>query len=91
MQYLLESREYPHLSEHDFSSQNELADAVGMSRTRVEQFLYLLRIPGDLRVRLKEKAGLTEGELRLLTKMDGAAMRAAAGRLLGMVKMAQAG
>ena len=72
------------LSEHTFSNQHTLADAVGMSRTRVQQFLYLLRIPVDLRGRLKQMPGLTEADLRPLTKMEPVNMRAAAGRLLGM-------
>jgi hypothetical protein len=54
-----------------------------MSRVRVQQYLYLLRIPVDLRRRLRALPGLTEGELRPLTQMDGRATRLAVGRLTG--------
>jgi hypothetical protein len=79
------------LAERNFSSQDRLADYVGLSRTRVEQFLYLLRIPADLRARLKVMAGLTEGELRPLTKMDARRQTAAVGRLLGVAAVRKAG
>jgi hypothetical protein len=71
------------LWEERFHSQYKLADDVGMSRVRVQQYFYLLRIPVDLRGRLKTVPGLTEGELRPLTRMDGRVMRLAVGGMAG--------
>jgi hypothetical protein len=62
------------LWEQKFHSQYKLADDVGMSRVRVQQYLYLMGIPADLRRRLRTVPGLTEEELRPLTQMDGRAM-----------------
>jgi len=50
-----------------------------------------LRIPVDLRHRLNEIPGLTEGELRPLTKMNERRQRAAVRWLLGMRRIAKAG
>ena len=57
---------------------------------RVQQFLYLFRIPDDLRVRLKDMPGVTEGELRPLTQMDPMAIRAAVERMAGRRGLAKA-
>jgi hypothetical protein len=73
------------LLEERFNSQGKLADDIGLSRTRVEQFLYLLRIPIDLRSQLKQMPGVTEVKLRPLTKMDGQVQRGAVERMLGMM------
>jgi len=55
---------------------------LGISRTRAIQFLNLMRIPVDLRERLKGMEGVTEGRLRRVVQMDGTGMRMAVG---GMV------
>ena len=68
-----------------------LADKLGISRTRAIQFLNLMRIPSDLRGRLRKMADLTEARLRPMVQMDSAGMRAAVGRLLGFGAMAKAG
>ena len=62
-----------------------------ISKSRVLQFLALLRIPAHLRVQLKQMTGLTEGELRPLTKMDARRQSTAVGRLLGTGMTAKAG
>ena len=67
-----------------------LAADYGISKSRVLQFLGLLKIPADLRVHLKTVPGLTEGELRAVVRMEPAATRVAVGRLLGMGMMAKA-
>jgi len=70
-----------------------VADRLGISRTRTIQFLNLLRIPVDLRGRLKGMTEMTEARLRVIVQMDPAAMRVAVGRLLGpgMMAVAKAG
>lgn len=72
------------LGKNGFWGQRTLSCELGMSRTRIQQFLYLFRIPVDLRVRLKAMPELTEGELRPLTKMDGQRQRLVARQLLGV-------
>ena len=64
-------------------SHKALSLELGVDRTRVQQFLYLFRIPVDLRVRLKGMPGVTEGELRSLRQMDMGRQRVAVERLLG--------
>lgn len=59
-----------------------LATDYGISKSRVLQFLALLRIPGDLRVRLKRMQWLTEGELRRIVRLDGPRQRVVVERML---------
>lgn len=67
------------------------SDDLGVVKSRVIQFLNLLRFPAELRVRLKKNPNVAEGQLRPFTRMNPAAMRAAVGRLLGMGTAAKAG
>lgn len=68
-----------------------LAGEFRLSKSRVLQFLALLRIPVDLRVLLKDIPGLTEGELRRIVRMKPIEQRVAIRRLLGMGMLAKAG
>ena len=45
-------------------SKTELSRYVGMSRTRIGQFLSLMRLPAETRRQLRGQAGLTEYHLR---------------------------
>jgi hypothetical protein len=65
------------LAEQESPNQRTLSHELGVDRTRVQQFLYLFRIPDDLRVRIRGMEGVTEGQLRPLTQMDPMATRAA--------------
>lgn len=56
---------------------------LGISRTRAIQFLNLMRIPADLRGRLKGMDGVTEGGLRRVVQMDHVGIRRAVGQMLG--------
>ncbi len=56
---------------------------LGISRTRAIQFLNLMRIPEDLRGRLKEMGGVTEGGLRRVVQMDSGEMRIVVGGMVG--------
>ena len=71
------------LAEKAASNQRTLSHELGVDRTRVQQFLYLFRIPAEMRTSLKGLAGVTEGELRPLTQMDGRGQRVAVRRLIG--------
>jgi ParB-like chromosome segregation protein Spo0J len=71
------------LAEKAASNQRTLSQELGVDRTRVQQFLYLFRIPEELRFRLKGMEEVTEGELWPLTKMDGREQRTTVGHLLG--------
>ena len=71
------------MAEKDILNQRTLSYQLGVDRTRPQQFLYLLRVPVDVRARLKKIPGLTEGELRPMTKLMARDQRAAAGRFLG--------
>jgi len=79
------------LAEKAASNQRTLSDELGVDRTRVQQFLYLFRIPVNSRVRLRGMEGVTEGELRPLTRMDGRGQRVGIAVLLGRRGMAKAG
>ena len=68
-----------------------MSEDLGVVKSRVIQFLNLLRFPADLRVRLKKDPNVAEEHLRPFTRMDSASMRAAVGRLLGQRVMAKAG
>ncbi len=72
------------LTKQEASSQRALSHELGVDRTRVQQFLYLFRIPADLRVRLRALPGVTEGQLRSLTQMDEGRQEVAVGRLVGL-------
>lgn len=48
-----------------FASQEALSRELGMSRTRIGQFLKLMGLPAETRQRLRGQAGLTEYRLRL--------------------------
>ena len=67
-----------------------LSEDLGVVKSRVIQFLNLLRFPADLRARLRKDSNVAEGHLRPFTKMDLAGMRVAVGRLLGLRVMAKA-
>ena len=73
------------LAEKANSSQKSLSKDLGVDRTRLQQFLYLLRIPADVRARLKKMPGLTEGELRPMTKLMARDQRVAGQVLEGAV------
>ena len=68
-----------------------LAAEYHVSKSHVLNYLGLLRIPVDLRVRLKQLPGLTEGKLRAVVRMVPIAVRAAIGRLRGLGVVAKAG
>ena len=68
-----------------------LSADLGVMKSRVIQFLNLLRFPADLRNRLKKDPNVAEGHLRPFTKMDVAAMRVAMRRLLGQTVITNAG
>lgn len=59
-----------------------LARDYGISKSRVLQFLGLMRIPADLREGLKQMQGLTEGELRPVVRMNPTGMRRRVKRML---------
>jgi hypothetical protein len=63
---------------------------LGISTTRVIQFLNLLRIPVDLRVRLKKMPDLTEAKLRPIVQMNPAKIRGAVERVVGLEILSQA-
>jgi len=68
-----------------------LATDLGISRTRAIQFLNRMRIPADLRGRLRGMAGLTEARLRPMVQMNPAAMRLAVGRMIGLEILSRSG
>jgi hypothetical protein len=67
------------------------AAELGVSTTRVIQFLNLLRIPAELRVRLKRMSDLTEAKLRPIVQMEPAKVRGAVERIVGLKILSQAG
>ena len=67
------------------------AKELGISTTRVIQFLNLLRIPVDLRVRLKRISDITEAKLRPIVQMNPAKIRAAVGGMLGLEVLSRVG
>ena len=67
------------------------ASELGISRTRIIQFLNVMRIPADLRGRLKGMADVTEARLRSMVQMNPLAMRVAVGRRIGIGVLSQAG
>ena len=68
-----------------------LAGQLGIARTKTFQFLNLLRIPANLRGKLKGNPDATESRLRPMVQMDSMGMRQAVERLLGTRGMAKAG
>lgn len=68
-----------------------LAAEYHVSKSHVLNYLGLLRIPVDLRVRLKKDPNVAEGHLRPFTRMNPVAMRVAVERLLGLGVVAKAG
>ena len=60
------------------------ASEFGISTTRVIQFLNLLRIPVDLRVRLNGMPDLTEAKLRPMIQKNRGKIRAVTQRLPGV-------
>ena len=68
-----------------------LATEYHVSKSHVRHYLGLLRIPVDLRTRLKLLPGMTEGELRRLVRLEPIAQRVAIHRLLGLGLVAKAG
>lgn len=60
-----------------------MAAVVGICRTRVIQYLNLMRIPADLRARLKGMPDLTEARLRPTVKPNTVHQRRALERIAG--------
>jgi hypothetical protein len=69
----------------------KLSEELGVVKCRIIQFLNLLRLPVDLRARLKRDPNVAEGNLRPYTRMDAVAMRTAIERMLGCEVLPKAG
>ena len=66
------------------------AAELGISTTRVIQFLNLIRTPGDLRGLLKGMTGLTENKLRPVVQLNPTNQRVAIQRMLGLEVLSRA-
>lgn len=67
------------------------ATELGISRTRIIHFLNLMRIPADLRARLKVMADLTESKLRPIVQTSPGGIRSVFERVIGLEILSRAG
>lgn len=67
------------------------ATELGISRTRTIHFLNLMRIPADLRARLKVMADLTESKLRPIVQTSPRGIRSVVERIIGLEILSRAG
>ena len=69
---------------NDTRTQQALSHELGVSRTRIGQFLSLMRLPEETRRRLRHEAGLTEYHLRRLVFSAGTDWAASCDTTTGM-------